>query len=72
LDAGSDPADAASTPGGCIADISPAVPDGVVNGGDLGALLSGWGTPGITDLNGSGTTDAADLAVLLGSWGPCN
>ncbi|MCH8914057.1 MAG: hypothetical protein IIA33_10885, partial [Planctomycetes bacterium] len=23
------------------------------------------------DLNGDGTVDAADLAILLGSWGPC-
>jgi YVTN family beta-propeller protein len=72
LDAGSDPADASSVPGACVADISPAVPDGIVNGGDLGALLSGWGASGITDLDGSGTTDAADLAELLGSWGPCS
>ncbi|MCE2884844.1 MAG: hypothetical protein LW806_08100 [Planctomycetaceae bacterium] len=72
LDAGSDPADASSVPGACLSDISPAIPDGVVNGGDLAALLSGWGSSGITDLNGSGTTDAADLAELLSSWGPCN
>ncbi len=24
-----------------------------------------------TDTDGDGDTDAADLAVLLGSWGPC-
>jgi len=71
VDAGSDPADANSVPGACVGDISPAVPDGIVNGGDLGALLAGWGLPGVTDLDGSGTTDAADLATLLASWGAC-
>ncbi len=71
LDRGSDPANPASVPQPCIADISPAVRDGVVNGGDLGALLSGWGSAGITDLNGDGVTNAADLSILLSAWGPC-
>lgn len=71
VDLGSDPADANSVPGACVGDVSPAVPDGVVNGGDLGALLASWGLPGITDLDGSGVTDAADLATLLASWGAC-
>ena len=71
LDRGSDPANAASVPQPCIADISPAVRDGVVNGGDLGALLSAWGSAGITDLNGDGITNAADLAMLLSAWGAC-
>jgi len=38
---------------------------------DLGALLAGWGLGGVTDLNGDGTTGAADLAMLLSSWGAC-
>jgi hypothetical protein len=71
LDRGSDPANPASVPQPCTADISPAVRDGVVNGGDLGALLSGWGSAGITDLNGDGVTNAADLSILLSAWGPC-
>ncbi len=71
LDRGSDPADASSVPGACVADISPAVPDQVVNGGDLAALLGGWGSSGSTDLDNSGTTDAADLAQLLAAWGNC-
>ncbi len=33
------------------------------------AVLEFGGTPG--DLNGDGTVGAADLAILLGSWGPC-
>jgi hypothetical protein len=71
LDRGSDPADASSVPGACVADISPAVPDQVVNGGDLAALLGSWGSSGSTDLDNSGTTDAADLAQLLAAWGNC-
>jgi hypothetical protein len=43
--------------------------DGVVDGADLGLLLSAWGQPGITDLNGDGTTDGGDLGILLASWG---
>jgi hypothetical protein len=52
-------------------DITPAVRDGVVNGGDLAALLAGWGAAGITDIDGNGTTGASDLAILLGDWGAC-
>ena len=43
--------------------------DGVVNGADLGLLLSGWGRPGLSDINGDGTTDGADLGFLLSHWG---
>lgn len=43
--------------------------DGDVDGADLGALLSGWGTAGVTDLNGDGFTDGADLGILLTNWG---
>ncbi len=71
LDAGSDPADANSVPAPCVADISPAVLDGVVNGGDLASLLAAWGSNGITDLDGDGTTGALDLAIMLSSWGAC-
>ena len=42
--------------------------DGLVNGGDLAALLNGWGSSGATDLDGNGTTDAADLAIILNNW----
>ena len=44
--------------------------DGAVDGGDLAALLAGWGMAG-TDLSGDGTTDGSDLAILLAAWGPC-
>ena len=56
----------------CLADLSG---DGVVNGGDLGLLLSAWGTAGPTgagDVNHDGLIDGADLSMLLSSWGICN
>jgi hypothetical protein len=42
--------------------------NGAVNGADLGALLSAWGTAGPGDLNGDGTVSGADLGVLLAQW----
>ncbi|MBL9140920.1 MAG: hypothetical protein JNK53_03555, partial [Phycisphaerae bacterium] len=56
---------------GCRSDISPAGGDGVVNGADLGALLSAWGQPGAADLNSDGTTNGADLGLMLSAWGAC-
>lgn len=57
---------------GCGADLNG---DGVVNGGDLGALLASWGRVappgGMGDLNCNGVVDGADLGSLLASWGPC-
>ncbi len=44
--------------------------DAVVNGADLGILLTGWGGSGTGDLNGDGTIDGADLGILLTSWTP--
>jgi len=44
--------------------------DGVVDGADLGILLSAWG-PCVDcpeDLNGDGVVDGADLGVLLSAW----
>ena len=45
--------------------------DGVVNGADVGLLLSEWGPcvgcPG--DLNGDGVVDGADFGLLLAAWG---
>jgi formylglycine-generating enzyme required for sulfatase activity len=46
--------------------------NGVVDGADLGAILTTWGAPrGQGDLNGDGTVDGADLGLLLTKWGPC-
>lgn len=56
---------------GCFADITG---DGVVNGGDLGALLGAWGIAGPTgvgDVNHDGLVDAADLSEVLSGWGSC-
>jgi hypothetical protein len=51
------------------------VPDGFVNGADLGMLLGAWGPaqPATSaDLNHDGNVDGADLGHLLGYWGACN
>jgi hypothetical protein len=42
--------------------------DCLVNGADLGVLLSQWGTDGSADLNGDGTVDGADLGLLIAAW----
>lgn len=70
--AGTDPADPSSYPGACPADIAPfSAHDGVVNGADLGLLLSNWGLDATGDLNGDGTVNGADLGELLSQWGAC-
>lgn len=46
--------------------------DGVVNGADLGLLLSAWGGCGVpcpADLNDDGDVNGADLGLLLSAWG---
>jgi hypothetical protein len=44
--------------------------DGVVDGADLGILLSAWGATGHpADLNRDGIVDGADLGMLLSAWG---
>ena len=48
--------------------------DGVVDGIDLGAILSAWGTSGgtiDTDINNDGVVNGLDLSYILGGWGPC-
>ncbi len=42
--------------------------DSIVDGSDLGILLSNWGMAGIGDLDNSGTVDGADLGELLACW----
>ena len=70
LDAGSDPADPASVPQPCVADLSG---DGLVNGNDLGILLGAWGSCSdcAADLDGNGSVGGSDLGVMLGAWGTC-
>jgi len=53
----------------CNADITR---DGVVDGRDLGLVLSQWGDQvNGTDVDGSGIVTAEDLCMLLAQWGPC-
>lgn len=56
----------------CLGDVTG---DGMVNGADLGLLLSAWGTGGTqqsgTDCNLDGIVDGADLGIVLTAWGPC-
>jgi len=50
--------------------------DGMVDGVDLAAVLSQWGTQRSgtfnADIDNSGLVDGGDLALVLGGWGPCN
>ncbi len=51
---------------GTIADLDG---NGVVDGADLGMLLTAWGTSScVHDLNGDGTVNAVDLGVMLLAW----
>ena len=53
----------------CRADITG---DGLVDGADLGRLLSSWGpNRGAADLNGDGSVNGADLGILVSAWGNC-
>jgi hypothetical protein len=51
----------------CPADLNG---DNIVNGVDLGLLLSAWGTAD-QDITGDNWTDGVDLGIMLASWGPC-
>ena len=54
---------------GCDADFNS---DGVVNGADLGLMLTSWGPMGgDADLDNSGMVADGDLGLLLVQWGPC-
>ncbi|MFM1803180.1 MAG: hypothetical protein RL136_59 [Planctomycetota bacterium] len=61
-----------SYPCGCPGDI---VPDGVIDGVDLAAVLNQWGGPGdaefSADTDANGVVDGGDLAVVLNGWGAC-
>jgi formylglycine-generating enzyme required for sulfatase activity len=56
----------------CAGDVNG---DGLVDGADLGILLTTWGqgceSPLDADLNDNGTVDGADLGALLTAWGAC-
>lgn len=51
----------------CIGDFDN---NGIVNGADLGLLLSAWGTPAF-DPSGDGNVDGTDLGIVLAAWGSC-
>jgi hypothetical protein len=55
-------------PPSCPADLTG---DGVVDGADLGLVLSAWGESPLGDLTGDGITDGADLGLMLTAFGPC-
>ena len=58
----------------CLADVNQ---DGIVNSGDLSAVLAAWGPcPGWcpADIDGSGTVDGNDITYVMAAWGatgPC-
>ncbi len=58
----------------CTGDI---VANGIVNGADLGVLLSYWGPRTsdpfsvASDINGDGIINGGDLGLVLSNWGPC-
>jgi len=55
----------------CTGDLTA---DGIVNGADLGVMLSAWGSctgSCAADLNRDGVVNGADLGVLLSGWGAC-
>jgi formylglycine-generating enzyme required for sulfatase activity len=58
----------------CAGDI---VANGVINGADLGTLLSFWGPRTsdpfsvASDVDGNGVVNGADLGLVLSNWGPC-
>lgn len=59
----------AAQPSSCPSDFNN---DDVVDGIDLGILLSSWGQSNSTaDLNGDNLVDGNDLGLLLSSWGNC-
>ncbi|MCP4835893.1 MAG: S8 family serine peptidase [Phycisphaera sp.] len=57
----------------CVGDLNN---DKTVNAGDVGLLVSAWGTDGSSvpgsDADGDGMVGGADLAYVLGHWGPCS
>ncbi len=56
----------------CPGDV---IANGIIDGADLSALLSVWGTDGgiypRADTNGDGEVNGADLSAVLSGWGAC-
>jgi hypothetical protein len=55
----------------CPADCGNIPGDGLVNVGDLLALLAQWGVGGSCDQNDDGLVNVGDLLALLAAWGKC-
>jgi hypothetical protein len=53
----------------CEADLNSA---DMVDGADLGLLLSNWGQDAEGDVNDDEVVDGADLGLLLAAWGICS
>ena len=51
--------------------------DGIVDGADLGVLISSWGPCSpppascVADITGNGIVEGGDLGLLIASWGQC-
>ena len=63
----------------CPPDIAPATTDGVVNAGDLLAVIDSWGvcpfpcpTYCRADVTRNCVVDVNDLLAVINAWGPCN
>ena len=55
---------------GCFGDINQ---DGEIDGGDLAALLSLWGSDDFfADIDGDGIVGGSDLSIILANWNACN
>ncbi|MDA1008095.1 MAG: PQQ-dependent sugar dehydrogenase, partial [Planctomycetota bacterium] len=55
----------------CPSDI---IENQIVDGADLGVLLSEWGPAlptTLSDIDGSGIVDGVDIGIMLSNWGPC-
>jgi hypothetical protein len=64
------PCDEAGPGQACPQDVNA---DQVIDGADLGAILSAWGgTDCDADVNADGVVDGADLGAILSAWGACS
>lgn len=74
-DSGSPIVVGALPPAPCAGDLNA---DAVVDSGDLGLLLTAWGSCGkngpgcLGDLDADGVVDATDIGLLLVEWGHCD
>ena len=71
---GSPDVDNDGVPDDCVPCIGDLNCDLIVDGGDLGLLLSAFGACENcdADLNNDGVINGADLGLMLAGWGPCS